>query len=189
MGNIKQMEEQVYRSVLCGDLEIDQAGRVWRLKKRQWDRWQQMAVSRPCKKVRAEHDQGQYLMVRAMINGKRYHAQASRLVYRHFYGPIPEGLTINHKDGKKKRNVPNNLETATYTEQMRHCLRVLKRGRTDQWGEKNAMAKLTDNQVFEIRERRKKGERLVTIAKDYGIVFQTVSKIAKGISRQEFRGA
>ena len=105
---------------------------------------------------------------------------AHRLVWRHFNGPIPEGLTINHKDGRKQNNRPVNLELATPSEQQIHALRVLKVGRVDQRGERNAMAKLTASQASEIRSRRAAGERLKSIAADFRISDRTVSKIARG---------
>lgn len=174
----KMNEVFVYQAVLNGDIEILSDGTIWRVRKRGWDRWKKTAVSRPCKRVRAEHDQGDYLQVRIMINNVRIYALAHRLVWMHFNGPIPNGLTINHKNGKKKKNNPSNLELATYSEQQLHALHVLKVGRTDQNGEKNSMSKLTLDQVKTIRSRRANNELLSSIAKDYGISFQAVSKIA-----------
>ena len=177
----KQNEEFVYQAVLSGDLEIMPDGTIWRVRKRGWDRWKKKAVSRPCKRVRAEHSMGKYLQVRIMVDGVRVYAMAHRLVYRHFKGPIPEGLTINHEDGQKKRNHPDNLEPATYSEQQLHAARVLKVGHAvNQNGTLNSMAKLTPDQVQEIRRRRKAGEYLSSIASDYGIRFQQVSRIARG---------
>lgn len=114
-----------------------------------------------------------------MWDGVRFHALAHRLVYRHFIGPIPDGLTINHLNGHKDDNRPENLEPATPSEQVIHALRVLEVGR-DQRGEKNAMAKLTADQVSLIRQRRQNGERLASIAEDFGVSYQAISKVARG---------
>ena len=95
---ITQAEEFVYQAVVSGDLEILSDGTIWRVRKRGWDRWKKEAVSRLCRRVRAEHDQGEYFQVRAMMNGKRGYALAHRMVYLHFQGPIPNGLTINHEN-------------------------------------------------------------------------------------------
>lgn len=189
MTKPKMNEEFVYQAVLSGDLEILPDGTIWRLRKRGWDRWKKIAVSRPCKRVRAEHDTGDYFQIRIMVDKVRVYAVAHRLVWRHFKGPIPQGLTINHKDGKKKRNVPANLELATYAEQQIHAVRVLKVGHAcNQSCEKNSMTKLLPDQVTEIRRRRAAGEKLLAIAVDFGIAFQTVSKIARGDSWAEFCG-
>jgi len=183
MANIKRNEEVVYQAVLDGELEIDSEGRVWRHIARRWNRWDKKTVPIACKRRRAEHDTGQYLQVRVMHQGKRFNALAHRLVYHHFLGPIPEGLTINHQNGKKKDNRPGNLELATHSEQAKHALNVLKVGRTNQWGQYNAMAKLTTEDVAAIRQRRASGEGLASIAADYPVTFQTVSKIARGDRR------
>lgn len=121
----KNVEELVYPLVLSGELSIDEEGRVWRHAARRWDRWSQATRLIPCEPRRAEKDSGEYLQVRAMVDLRRANALAHRLVWRHFNGPIPPGLTVNHKDGKKKRNHPLNLELATYSEQQLHSIHVL----------------------------------------------------------------
>jgi hypothetical protein len=179
-----QSEEFVYQAVLSGDLEIDDEGRIWRLRKRGWDRWKGTAVSRPCKRVRAERVSGnrrQYLQVCVMLDGTRRYALAHRLVWFHHKGSIPADLTINHKDGRHSRNCIENLELATYTEQQLHACHVLKVGHAcNQNGSQNNMAVLTRAQFEEIIRRRKAGEKLLSIANDFGIRFQHVSKLARG---------
>ena len=190
MPYIKKNEERVYHAVLRGDMEIDASGRIWRVAKRGWDRWKKTTVSRPCKRVRAERQIATgYLHVRAMLGGVRHTAYAHRLVWMHVNGPIPDGLVMNHKNGIKSDNRPSNLEVVTPSENQKHAIHVLKVGTfVDQWGEKNHAAKLTDSQVREIRRRRATGERLIPIAKDFGVAFQTVSRIARGDRRRRCRG-
>lgn len=122
---ITKAEELAYRAVRMGELEIDDQGMIWRVSARRWNRWEKMTVAIPCRPRRAEHDAGAYLQVRVMIDLKRVSACAHRLVWRHFRGPIPDGLTINHKDGHKKRNHPDNLELATISQQALHAIRYL----------------------------------------------------------------
>jgi hypothetical protein len=95
-------------------------------------------------------------------------------------GEIPDGLTINHENGKKDDNRPENLKPATYSEQMFHAYRVLGLCFGAQPGERNHQAKLTVAQVEAIRQRRSAGETLAAIARDFGIVFQHVSRIVRG---------
>ena len=180
MGKPTNSEDLVYAAVTSGELEIDEEGRVWRVAARRWNRWTKTTLRIPCARRRAENDLGDYLQVRVMTNSVRVHAMAHRLVWRHFRGPIPDGLTVNHDDGNKKRNTPSNLELATYSEQQLHALHVLGVGRVDQRGERNAMAKLTGAQVAEIRRRRERGEALKAIAAVYGVTDRAVSKIALG---------
>lgn len=42
------------------------------------------------------------------------------------------------------------------------------------------MSKLTEDQVIEIKRRRASGEKLKSIADDYDVKFQSISKIARG---------
>lgn len=51
-------------------------------------------------------------------------------------------------------------------------------------GDRHPNTKLTDSDIRTIRERRASGERLLPIAKDFGIAFQTVSEIAHGYRRK-----
>jgi hypothetical protein len=179
--NSKNSEEAVYAAVISGEYQVMSDGTVWRVAKRTGNRWKPgtyrtVQVSRR----RAEHRlPSNYLQVRLMVKGKRANALAHRLVWRHFNGPIPPGLTINHKSGIRNDNRPSNLELATSSQQQRHMLDILKHGRVlNQRGEMNSMCKLNDAQVAEIRKRRSGGERLISIAQDYGVAFQTISKIA-----------
>ena len=118
-----------------------------------------------------------------MVRRERHYAMAHRVVWRHLHGPIPQGLTINHKNGVKTDNRPANLELASYSEQQIHARGVLRRGRLNQFGTSNAMAKLTTEQVQEICSRRAQGEKLTAIAADFGVAMQTVSKVARGERR------
>ena len=110
--------------VQMGILEIDSQGRIWRVMARTGNRWSRGVNTYPCKRKRAE-SKDHYMKVSLRIQGKRVFAMAHRLVWRHFNGPIPPGLTINHKNGKTQENDPTNLELATYSEQQKHAETVL----------------------------------------------------------------
>lgn len=174
-------EEILFRAVEAGWLEVRRDGSVWRIAQRRKSRWGGAETVRPVAPHRIDASVGAgYRTVKLMVNGKQTTTLAHRLVWRTLFGPIPPGLTINHKNGDKADNRPANLELATYAEQILHALHVLRVGRTDQNGERNAMAKLTAKAVREIRRRRKAGERLKVIAVDFGVSDRTVSKIALG---------
>ena len=117
-------EDKVYPAVQSGEFQIDQEGQIWRIAIRTGQKTGG-TITRSCRPRRAERPWEDYLIVRTMIDWKRSHAMAHRLVWRHFVGVIPDGLTINHKDGKKRNNRLDNLELATYSEQMIHMKRVL----------------------------------------------------------------
>jgi hypothetical protein len=52
------------------------------------------------------------------INGKN--TSIHRHQYFLNYGPITDGMTINHKDGNKLNNSPENLEEMTFSENAKH---------------------------------------------------------------------
>lgn len=68
-----------------------------------------------------------YPMVILCFDKKRLNMAIHILVYTMFVGEIPKGMTINHKDGNHENNQLNNLELATYSENMQHSYDILKR--------------------------------------------------------------
>lgn len=160
-------EAFVYQAILDGSFEITSTGEVWRVRPKRH-------------RVDMTTSSG-YRLVKIMRRGTQVTTGAHRLVWHHFRGPIPPGLTVNHKNGIKHDNRPENLELMTCSEQIRHAVHVLKVGRAaNQDGEKNHNAKLRARAVREIRRRRAAGESLTTLAKAFGVSFQTVSKVARG---------
>jgi len=165
MGN----EEILYELVKAGKWKIDDQGQIWELRSGNWI-------------VRGHRMPHGYIQVRKMINRVRIHTGAHRLVYRHFHGPIPGGVTINHLNGKKDDNRPENLEIATYSENLKHAFLI---GLKDQNGQKNPASKLTDRQVKEIREQYARGGiTQKQLGNKYGVTFQTISKIVRGERRK-----
>lgn len=162
---MKRSEELIYPMVQAGKFWIDDQGRVWRI------------LRHKSRMRRAEHE-ATYLQVRSMVECNRVHALAHRLVWLHFNGPIPDGMTINHKDGNKHNNHPSNLELATYSDQIKHARSVL--GKAGQAGAKNNNAVLTQETVNQIRTRRANGESLKSIAEDFDVSDRTISKVALG---------
>jgi hypothetical protein len=82
--------------------------------------------------------------------------------------PPGPGELIHHKDENRQHNEIGNLE-------------LKKRGRHNAGhnAKRHKRPVLTEKHVATIRQRRSNGEELKSIAKDYGIAFQTVSKIAR----------
>ena len=177
----KHRENLVHEAVSLGLMEIDLDGRIWKVAELRGNRWNDSALRRSVTRRRAEHYNGHYLQVRRMAGAKRFSCLAHRLVWFHFNGPIPQDLTINHKNGIKTDNMLSNLELTTYSENMRHAYRI---GLIDEHGEKNPAAKLTDAEVLEIRHRYASGkERQAQLATEFGVTFQTISNVVRGNRR------
>jgi len=147
-----------------GKFRVDESGAVWR-----GDR-------------RAENKTGRgYLQVRVMINTRRWYTCAHRIVWHALNGPIPKGLVVNHKNGIKFDNRPENLELVTPSQNLSHAHRT---GLIDQRGERNPHAKLTNREVAEIRLVYSQGGRTQEdLGIQYGVTFQTISDIVRGKRR------
>lgn len=190
MLSTSKNEAFVHEAVKNGLLRVKRDGTIWRVAYRRVSRWDGAVKVVRAKAKRlaiAPAPTSGYMTVKVMRGKKQVSVGVQRLVYLHFHGPIPPGLTVNHKNGIKTDNRPENLELATYAEQVRHAREVLGHKPKEQNGEKNDMAKLTAKAVREIRRRRRAGELLKTIAADFGVSDRTISKIARG-TRWAFLG-
>lgn len=185
-SNHKQAERFVIKAVQSGELEIDDKGRVWRIKRRCGIKTGGSHLL-PVPRKRAEHKtKTGYLQVRIMRHGKRVHAGASRLVWQFFYGDIPLGYCLNHINGIKDNNEPKNLEIVTYSQNMKHAYQ---NNLINEHGEKNPAAKLTNEQVFQIRELYAEGKfTQMEMGKMFNVAFQTISVIVRGKSRARQKG-
>lgn len=108
-----------------------------------------------------------------------WRANKGRVLYVHdlvaaaFIGPKPIGLTVNHIDGDKTNNLPSNLEYITKSENSKHSARLGLNPR----GERNGSAKLSADQVREIRRRAEAGERGVDLSAEFGVGQVAISQI------------
>ncbi|NRU52663.1 HNH endonuclease signature motif containing protein [Clostridium beijerinckii] len=102
-----------------------------------------------------------------------------RAVAYTFLGKPPnEDDEVNHKDGNKKNNCPENLEWCTHNYNMKHRTEVL----GCMIGTDNPTNKLTEEQVIEIYNLCKEGELLYKeIAEIYGVIPEEVNRIAFGV--------
>lgn len=101
---------------------------------------------------------------------------AHRFMYELLVGPIPEGLKLDHLCRTPLCVNPDHLEPVTQRENVRRGDRHP--------GERDGMAKLTDEQVAEIRRRYDQGDVRKEIARDFGISPIYVSQLGQRLWRK-----
>lgn len=89
---------------------------------------------------------------------------------------------VCHRDGNRSNNHADNLYWGTRSENMRDAVAHGTRYKPDVRGERHGMAKLTWEQVREIREACETGATQVSVASLYSVSYQTVSRIVRGDS-------
>lgn len=105
-----------------------------------------------------------------------YRTFLHRIIFLTFHGPIPPGLTVNHIDGNKANNRPENLELATHRQQADHARRMgLRR---DMNGKPHH---LTPDDVREIRRAHcEDGETWEHLAARFDVVKGAIGHIIRG---------
>lgn len=122
-----------------------------------------------------------YVKVRLIHQGKDKTMRVHRLVAEAFIPNLEGKDTVNHIDGNKLNNSVLNLEWTDRTEQMLHAYDLgLKTSRV---GSTNSNAKLTDEQVKEIRKLYvpySKQFGTVALAKKHGVTNRVIGLIVNG---------
>jgi hypothetical protein len=108
--------------------------------------------------------------------GTRSTLYVHHLVVGAFIGPRPPGKEVAHWDGDETNVTLSNLRYATPIEndadKIRHGTRTE--------GSRNGQARLTDQQVREIRRRSALGERRCDLAEEFGISAVNITNIVHG---------
>lgn len=169
-------EMLILNAVVGTELEIRSDGSIWRVANKFW--WRNGVI--PCTPRRAEGNTMKgYLSIAAYWGGKQFRCCAHRLVWVHRFGKIPDGLTVNHKNGIKTDNRIDNLELATVAENTTHAMTCLPR-RNYQSGERHSHHKLSESDVLKLRDMRKRGASIPYLEKLFGIARGQVSQICNG---------
>lgn len=87
-----------------------------------------------------------------------------------------DGFVVNHKDGDKLNNHVSNLEYIASTANIYHARAT---GKLSAKGVRNNKAKLTDDDIRDIREAYSVGATQVSLADDYGVDQTTISRIVR----------
>ena len=127
--------------------------------------------------LRTSIDRWGYIRTHVKVDGKHY-ALFHQVVALAYHGPCPRGKEVNHRDGNKQNNDPENLEYRTHRKNIAHAKMFGLVARN--YGAKNGKAKLTDKIVNSIRKFGTVGHwTQVKLAEKYKISQSTVSFILR----------
>lgn len=133
------------------------------------------------KVLKGHIDKDGYRQILLYNNKKRKYFRQHRLVLRAFCPIENEHLyQVNHIDGNKLNNKLSNLEWVTPSENIRHSFMM---GMSSQTGSKNAMPKLTEEDVIKIREIYIKGDKnfgVCALARMFNVTHSVISRIVNG---------
>ncbi len=113
--------------------------------------------------------------IRSFADGTRRSMSLHRLVARAWLGSIPDGMDVCHCNGDPTDNRVENLRIDT--RQANIDDREL-HGRTAR-GSRHGIAKITESQASEIRNRLDSGETRKAVAAAYSLNYTTVDRIGK----------
>jgi hypothetical protein len=106
--------------------------------------------------------------------------RVNRLSYRLSYGKFDESLHVLHKCDNRLCGNPTHLFLGTNDDNIRD---MISKGRDKKAiGESSGRSKLTENDVFLIRELHKSGLSYKKIAKQFGVYPQAISRAVRGIT-------
>jgi hypothetical protein len=121
-----------------------------------------------------------YLYVNISIGGVIKSRYVHHLVAEAFHGPRPEDFIVGHGDDNKLNNRKDNLSYITPRENnLRAVAAGLLRPRR---GEAHAYAKLTDDDVRQIRARVEAGEPQAALAREFNVASSAIWQIISGRS-------
>lgn len=138
---------------------------------------QEFTSSRKQKELKPHLSKSGYLIVSAKQGDKRPKVFLHRLVAMAFVHGYEPHLTVNHINGIKTDNRPENLEWVTLSENSKHQWST---GLVDLRGENAPNHKLTQNQVIHIRKALQKGVSANSLSIIAGVNPSTIYLIEKG---------
>lgn len=124
-------------------------------------------------RVLKQHTSQGYARVKVNLRGIGVH----RLVALAFIGPVPDGKVLDHLNGKKLDNRPENLEYVTAVENTRRAHRNGLMNYRHLSGERHPLSKLTEENIREILSSQLNGGEL---ARKFGCTDSVIYRIRHG---------
>lgn len=165
---------------------VSSVGDVWTCKSRNG-----RGLTRRWRKLKAQKGRSGYTRVKlsnfSRINVR--YANICHIVLETFRGPRPDGMVCRHLDDNKRNSRLDNLCWGTCSENSKDCVRnghnpVVRSGK-DSW---RGSAKLTAQQVLDVRQKSANGHSFVELAKIYGVKASAISSIVTGKSWNHLTG-
>lgn len=109
--------------------------------------------------------------------GRQKQRRVHRLAYQVFKGETPDGMFVCHSCDNPKCFNPDHLFLGTPKD---NTADMIAKGRAVRLrGNNHPQSKVTEAGVREMRDRRAKGETLISLSVRFGITFQHVSNICR----------
>jgi uracil-DNA glycosylase len=132
----------------------------------------------PQRILRPSQQKRGYRIVQVQKDEKTAVKRVGELVALAFLGPKPEGMVLCRIDGVPSNSRLDNLRYAPPDEIVRNV----------PCGEDHYLSKLTDEDVLDARRRRAAGERISTLAAEYGVTETTIASVCRGESWKHVGG-
>jgi len=159
------------------DARIFRPQTIIKIKRSRFGKTQTFESIRPQTEIKPWIDKKGYHIVSAKLGDKRPKMFVHRLVALAFVSGFEPGLSVNHINGNKLDNRPENLEWVTLAENTKHQWRT---GLVDLRGENQPNHKLTQRQVIHIRRALRLGVPGNSLAIIAGVNPSTIHLIEKG---------
>jgi hypothetical protein len=108
--------------------------------------------------------------------------RAHRVSYRITFGSIPKGLSILHRCDNRRCVNPSHLFLGTQKDNIEDMVKKGRQRGRSMPGQLNGAAKLTADQVIQIKQLIKDGHRNATIAPIFKVHPSNISAIRRGVS-------
>lgn len=139
----------------------------------------------PCWEWTGKTDKNGYARITVQTPAGPRGVFVHRIAYELSNGPLPDGLWVLHQCDNPSCSNPDHLFLGDNAANQQDCARKGRRGRTGARCERHPSAKLTNDQVREIRGLHAAGARLRDLTYTYGLTKGHMWKVVHGVHWKE----